>query len=278
VLERERREREDGAARATAEVRAAADAAARPRALRSIGETGIVVVATRRDRVGVLAAEPWVFAKMLWDSPREIFWGCIRPLALHMPRFDVDGVRSLAADDLAPATMLAAPEPDPSAIAFLQARRLDSSLFNFGPVPTFTADVPDVAREIARAYAPWNPLSPWRQVWAIEVLVRSLGLRPDVACALLLECLDERFKRQNPGYRVPVGPMHNTFDGSFVPRPDGAFRTVGGVADKDLPSRTAGRELAALCVEAARRGQYVGAGEPLDELPPVAKSSAKVRP
>ena len=248
-----KREASELAARQEAEQAAAlAREAARPRTLM---ELGIEAVAVRRDRV-VVAPEPFAGAALLWSTDVEHVYGWRHLLGLELPAGEVDGIRVLGRDELAPPTCRPVPEPTLAAVGFAMSLRARLGAFSTGPVLEFTDAALDAGRALAAASVRYLIASPtadyWRAGYLVRVLVRRMQIRPDVAVHVLLEAADREHTRRNPPVRLPTihAQREYALSGTDMGRPDTGVRLVDRAGP--LPSQGGLREeLGALAAAAA---------------------------
>jgi len=271
------------AARAAADALATAKAAAetirieaaRPR---SLAELGIEMVAARKDRTDTATTlEPFPISPV-GETEEEVLYAWKSIPAMELPAFSINGVRSLAAAEFPPAPMGPVLEASPHVLGFLTRIRARFGVgLDFGPVDDslWTDRHVTRARELARQHAGLflahpTPHTAWRSGWLVELLVRGLLVRPDIAAELLLAELDGLFSRRRPPLRVPTD-MHIrearfAAAESTYARQETGYTPSAQFTSGDLPSRTDRAVVGALAANAAARG-IISVGALLEPLP-----------
>jgi hypothetical protein len=268
--------------------RAAAEAAARVQVEivrdRTFAELGVCVVAVKIGRLadGLVparasapshrwrAAEAWPGARVVFTTDDEVFYGFRAVPGVSMPRFERDGVRSVDASGIAPASMGEVVEADGAAMQFMADRKREAGE-DFGAVRRLRAEVyPATAAFIAK-HAPLllNPSLgyPHRLTLFAEQVVRIAdhALRPDAALRAIGPVLDARFRALHPPIEVPAGAIvRNLMTGEVAERPK---RELPRFVDDELPSKSAVQWLGAALVRATQRGDFVPAGATLEPTP-----------
>jgi hypothetical protein len=273
--QRDAEKRED---RARLDLEAAEREAKRPRTLY---EWGVDAIAIRHDRLGGdhFIGHFWGGIE-LWRTDVETVYGFKRMEGLAVPAFSQDGIRSLGPQEVEPVGTRFATEHTQGSAAFFIDLRARFAGLDLGPIDPsrFTSSGYARALELVTEHSDWlagyGTVHTWRIVHVVQMVVRGLLLRPDLAASLLTAArdgaLDELNKPQllDPALAIAIANERAFEQAQLGPDTRQPHEwelkskrelRFAAPARPPLPSDP----IAALCVKATDGG-HVGAGELLD--------------